>query len=389
MNVGIVADCYQPTISGVVSSILQLKAGLAQRGHRAVILTVDTPGCEEQDPAVHFFPSLPFNTASNFRLGLVNPWAVSRIVRREKLDLIHTHTEFSLGWSARFAARKLGLPLVHTAHTLYQAYQHYLVGSKLLPAGVLQGFLSRFFSGCDLVVCPSSKMQAYIDGFASQVPTVVVGNGVRKGRFRPDLSDREKARTRQGLGVRAGDWVLMYVGRIGPEKRVSQLLAALRPLLHGSSRYKLVLVGGGPSLRRLKKWVRENGLAEQVIFTGPVAWERMPRLYAVAQVLVTASLSEVHPLTLIEAAMCGLPSVVRRDDAYADLVKDGYNGYQVDTDAEIPRRVADILEDEAERRRLARNALALSEPFSAQTHLDRLESLYRRLLRGRPPSARV
>ena len=84
MNVGLFADCYAPTVSGVVTSLLQLKQGLEQRGHKVVVFTAATPGYAERDGSLRPFPSLPFNRASGFRLALVNPQAVLRMVREGK-----------------------------------------------------------------------------------------------------------------------------------------------------------------------------------------------------------------------------------------------------------------------------------------------------------------
>jgi 1,2-diacylglycerol 3-alpha-glucosyltransferase len=86
---------------------------------------------------------------------------------------------------------------------------------------------------------------------------------------------------------------------------------------------------------------------------------------------------------LIEASLCGLPIVARRDRAYAGLVRDGYNGYQVERDGEIAGRIAELLADEARRQALASNALAQSAQFSAERHVAQLEALYRRLLDNR------
>lgn len=81
MNAGIFADCYLPTRSGVVTSIVQLKEGLERKGHRAVILTVATPPWDEKDPTVYRLPSIPFNSANQWRLGLFSRRSVNRRVQ--------------------------------------------------------------------------------------------------------------------------------------------------------------------------------------------------------------------------------------------------------------------------------------------------------------------
>jgi len=133
MNIGLFADCYRPTQSGVVTAIVQLKAGLERRGHRVVVMTVATPPYVEDDAAVYRFRSIPFSQDNAWRLGSFASGGSNRIAERERLDLIHTHTEFGLGWAGRRAAHALRLPWIHTAHTLYEEYRHYLFFGRWLP----------------------------------------------------------------------------------------------------------------------------------------------------------------------------------------------------------------------------------------------------------------
>lgn len=383
MRIGLFADCYHPTVSGVVTSLLQLKGGLEQRGHKVAVFTVATPGYRGQDDAVHCFPSLPFNRASDFRLGLVNPRAVQCTIREEKLDIVHTHTEYSLGWAGKRAARRLGLPWVHTAHTLHEAYRHYLpLGlGRAVPVRFVQNYLRLFLSNCDALVCPSEKARDYFHSFLPDLYAVVIGNGVSRSDFRPHpLSAEQKDRTRRTLGIHPHDQVLLYAGRIAPEKRVVELLDALASLLRARPQVKLLFVGSGPANRDLAAAVERNGLGSQVILAGRVAWSKMHHFYALAHLFVTASLSEMQPMTLIEAALCGLPIVARRDPAYAGLVRDEYNGYQADSDSELVKRADELLTNKTKLHQFSHNALSLSQGFAAATHVDKLESLYRQRL---------
>jgi 1,2-diacylglycerol 3-alpha-glucosyltransferase len=386
MNVGIFTDCYLPTKNGVVTSILQLKEGLERRGHKAIVVTVDTPGYGAQDAGVYRFPSLPFNSAIQVRLGLVSQGRVDQIVQREQLDMIHTHTEFSLGWAAKCAARKMNLPLIHTAHTLYEAYRHYLVLGRLLSARMVQRWLRLFLRDYDVLVCPSTKAYSYFKSFMPEIRSVVIGNGVCNTRFRPGLltaEERDQIRTRLDIG--SSEKVIIYVGRMAREKRAWELLDALTPLLRQYPHYRVLFVGHGPAYPSMVKAARKNGLGRQVIFAGYVDWEQMPSLYSIAHVFVTASLSEVHPMTLIEASMCGLPIIARRDESYLDLVEDGCNGYLVDADSRIATRAAELLGDESQWRRFSRNGLRLSERFHMEIHVEKVEATYRQVIGGGMP----
>jgi 1,2-diacylglycerol 3-alpha-glucosyltransferase len=384
MKIGLFADCYEPTASGVVTSLLQLKQGLEQRDHKVLVFTVATPGYPEQDGAVRCFPSLPFNRASGFRIGLVSPGAVQRMVREEELDVIHTHTEYSLGWAGKRSARRLGLPFLHTAHTLHEAYRHYLPLGGAVPARGVQHYLRLFLSNCDALICPSEKAREYFQAVLPGLNAVVIGNGVSRTHFQPQPSSQEqRAVARQALGLGPTDRVILYAGRIAREKRVVELLDALAPLLQARPKVKMLFAGNGPADGDLAAAVERNLVGPQVVLAGKVEWQQMHRLYSLADLFVTASLSEMQPMTLIEASLCGLPIVARRDPAYAGLVRDECNGYQVASDRAIAARAWDLMQDEEKRHRFSENARALSEGFSAERHVSQLEALYRRVTEGK------
>jgi 1,2-diacylglycerol 3-alpha-glucosyltransferase len=380
MNVGVFTDCYLPTKNGVTTAIVQVRQELERRGHKVVVCTVANPGTVERDLGVYRFPSLPFNAGIELRLGLARQGVIDRIVKREKLDLIHTHTEFSLGWSGKRAARCAGLPLIHTLHTFYPAYRHYLPLGRLLPERAIGRLLARILAGYDAVVCPSEKGRAYLVSCMSTIRTAVIGNGVSQKRFNPErVTQADRDRARAALGIEPEDRIILYVGRLAQEKRVLALLAALQPLLAADARSRVVFVGTGPARDGLAAAARAAGLDPQVLLTGPVPWERMVELYAIAHVFATASLSEIHPMTLIEAAMCGLPIVARRDVSFVGLVRDGYNGFLVDSDRGIAGKLWEILQDETKQRAFAHNALSLSGQFTIEAHADKLEALYRQV----------
>ncbi len=422
MNIGIFTDCYLPTKNGVTTVIAQAKHELERRGHRVVVATVAYPGFTDQksasdietqplrglftfrrgfpipdqlavttgpaeasipDPGdrIHRFPSLPFRPDIELRLGLPRQAAIDRIVAREQLDLIHTHTEFNLGWAGRRAARRAGRPLVHTLHTFYPAYRHYLPLGCLLPERAIAGLLARFLRGCDVVVCPSAKGHDFVTSVAPGLRAAVISNGVAAERFdseRITLADRVRARA--ALGIGPAERVILYVGRLAPEKRTLALFAALRPLLAAQPDCRAAFVGAGPARDELAAAARLAGLERQTQLTGPIPWERMPEIYALADVFATASLSEIHPMTLIEAALGGLPVVARRDAGLCDLVIDGFNGFLVDSDAEIAGRLATVLDDASTRRVFGENARALAQRFTVEAHVDRLETLYRQVI---------
>ncbi|MGD2206746.1 MAG: glycosyltransferase, partial [Anaerolineae bacterium] len=220
----------------------------------------------------------------------------------------------------------------------------------------------------------------YFKSFMPGIKTVVIGNGICKTRFGPDLlTEEEKDQTRKTLGLQPSDKVILYVGRMAKEKRVLELFHVLIPLLQEQPQCKALFVGSGPSLEAMIRAAERSNLQNQVTFTGTVDWEQIHRLYSIADVFVTASLSEVHPMTLLEASTCGLPIIARRDDSCIDLVEDDCNGYLVDSDRQIATKLSETVNDENRLLAFSKNALFWADRFSAKAHVEKLESLYQQI----------
>ncbi|MGE5603673.1 MAG: glycosyltransferase [Nitrososphaerales archaeon] len=391
MNIGIFSDCYLPTKNGVSTAIAQARAELLRRGHEVTLFTVAAPGDSGAGDGcgpVQRVPSLPFNPEIELRIALPRQGCINRAVADAGLDIIHTHTEFGLGRAGQAAARAVGLPTVHTLHTLYPDYRHYLPLGRLLPVRTVDAFVRAFVGRCDAVICPSAKGQAYMASCAPGAATTIIPNGVLPEHFCPTSRLRAaRAEGRAALGIGAEAPVVLYAGRLAPEKRVVALLQALCPILAADPTVAAVFVGPGPQGRTLASFGNAMGVGDQILLVGPAAWEEMPRFYALADVFATASLSEVHPMTLIEAAACGLPAVARDDPGMCDLVLDGYNGFLVDSDASITARLATLLYDAGTRRAFGRNAACLAARLTVGAHVDRLEALYRRAIEIHPRKA--
>ncbi len=330
MHIAFFTDTFSPAREGVTTAILQARAGLHARGHRVTVVTVAKPGALAE-PDVLRVPALPYR--GGVHLGLP-------ALRRppHEVDLIHTHTEFSLGWAGRHLARALGVPHIHTAHTLYGHYRHY---APFIPPGVAYAAWARFMRPCAAVICPSETMQTLVRQHAPSARTVYLPNGLDAARFRP----LGLGPSRADLGLGSADRVVLSVGRLSREKRPRALLAALAPLLRAEADIQLLLIGEGPLKAALQRDARRGGIAGQVHLPGGVPWAGMPEVYEMARVYASASLSENDPMTYLEARACGLPIVARSGTPDA-LGSDGALAAQVrawltgDGFAPAPRQVS-------------------------------------------------
>lgn len=381
MNIALFLDCFTPMKNGVITSALQLKEGLEKKGHHVCIVSVLVKGYENKDPDVLLIPQieLDFGSKQGFGAALVNHKKVINFLKEHKVELIHSHTEFMIGLAAKKAAKKLGIPRISTTHTMWEMYHNYspLLGIKPL----WRTYFRYYMKGTSVIVAPSVKAKKYDNLVVPEIPVQIIPNGIDMAKFKQKPMTKEELHDlRARYHLTPEDKILIFVGRIGPEKRVAELYQSMVPVMKKHPHVKMVFVGDGPAHEELQQKANELGLSGQTIFTGFVDWKEVYRLYSIANLFVTASLSEVHPMTLIEAAICGVPSIARRDDSYLDLIEEGKNGYMANTDEEMTELVENLLLDDKKLKAFSEEALRISRKFSAENHVARMEKLYKKVI---------
>jgi 1,2-diacylglycerol 3-alpha-glucosyltransferase len=364
-----------------------LARGLTAAGHRVVLVAPrrDGPG-----PGMRGIRSLPLLPSIRLRLALPGPGELTRLLRREQVDVVHTHTEGPLGWGARAAAARLELPAVHTLHTLYRHYLHYAAPvprTSRPAAGLLDVGLARFLRGFDLVVTPSVRGRDEVRRLAPRVAVAVVPNGVPAADTTSTSAARQRTadlRTRFHLG--SEDRLLLTVGRVAPEKRTEELLSALLPVVAARPRLRAVLVGGGPLLHRARRIVADRGLDRRVLLPGYLPHADVLALYHLADVLVSASHSENHPVSLLEAAATGVPAVVRGGVGLEELVTP-VTGIVADDDRSLALAAADLADDQERHGRLGAGARRAAAAWSDAAHVVGMRRCYTLAHDGRRPSS--
>jgi 1,2-diacylglycerol 3-alpha-glucosyltransferase len=376
MTIGLVSDCYHPTRNGVTGMVARLAVGLEARGHRVVLVVPRGPGppatnaaaAEGLRPADVERRSLPVVPSIGLRLAPATSRGLARLLRREHVDLLHTHTEGPLGIAARNGAAVAGIPAVHTLHTFYRHYLHYLGPTTFAPRlsrRLLQGALAWFLAPYDRVIAPSPAAVEHAAEVAPHIPAVLIPNGVGRAA---------------GPGDRPAPPALLCVGRIAREKRSALLFEALARHLAPRDDLRAIMVGGGGLLADLRREAGRRGLQGRILLPGYLPHPHVLALYRSASVFVSASLSENHPLSWLEAAAAGLPLAVRRDPNLRELAVDGVTGIVADRDDELVERAIRLLDDPDRRAELGAAARRRARRFSTQAHVQGTEQLYRQLL---------
>jgi glycosyltransferase involved in cell wall biosynthesis len=380
MRIGMMADIYKPHISGITNYIELNKKYLEMRGHEVFIFTFGNLDYPDTETNVIRSPGMPL-----IDTGYYLNFRYSAKARRllQTMDVVHVHHPFLSGRLALRYCRPIDIPIVFTNHTRYDIYaQTYM---PMLPDEVseilLQTYMPNFCEAVDLVVAPSPGIASVLRRLGVEGHIEVVPNGVEISRFQ-----RAKPASRRQYGFRTGDLLYVYTGRLAPEKNLPLLLEAFRGAAQALPNLHLVLVGSGPEEEKLKKMAAKWPVRNRIHFMGRVPYEEIPGFLAMCDAFVTASISEVHPLSVIEAMGAGLAVLGAYSVGVGDTVRDGETGLL--TEATAPAFAAQMtrlaLQPES-RRQFGANARQNSSQYDINRTVSVMLQHYDRLVyRTRP-----
>ena len=347
MRIALFTETFLPATDGVVTRLRHTLEELRAWGEEVMIFA---PRYAEAGPEsfagypIHRVPGIPFLPYPQIKLAPTNPM-VARALRRFRPDLIHTVNPFILGIATPFHARRLGVPLVASYHTNVAAY------TRFYGLGFLYELTRRYtrwiHNSASLTLCTSEATRQYLH--SEGIKRVRLWpQGVDATRFDPAKASKEW-RVRLS-GGHPQDPLLLYVGRLAPEKGIERLGA----IFGGVPDARLAIVGEGPARGEVEKKLRGT----PTVFTGLLRGEDLAAAYASADAFLFPSTTETLGMAMIEALASGLPVVAAESGASREVVSDGENGllYEPVQDGTLVSAVAKVLSDDALHEKLARGA---------------------------------
>ncbi|MEK5466639.1 glycosyltransferase family 1 protein [Paenibacillus sp. FSL R7-0210] len=315
MRLALFTDTFLPQTNGVARTLGRLTSHLHRRGIEHLLFTPKSaPESSYPDP-VRPVASIPFFLYPECRLALPGMSSMQSELAAFAPDLLHLATPFNIGLTGLRYARKQQLPHVASYHTHFDRYLEYYKMRRILP--LYWKYMKWYHRSCDAVLAPSRETLTSLrmEGFTR---LRLWSRGVDCTLYSPERRS-EETRERYGKGAAL---MMLYVGRIAPEKDLTTLLQAMQLLPESvRSKIQLVIVGDGPLLPELKWQAPEN-----VTFTGARHGEELAELYASADLFVFPSCTETFGNVVLEAMASGLPVIAADAGGTRELIAPGVTG---------------------------------------------------------------
>jgi len=375
MKIGIFTDSYKPYTSGVVTSINTFKEELGRLGHDVYIFAPNYPNYEEEERHVYRYYSLPAPTNPDYTLAIPVYPGMRNLLSRLELDIIHVHSPFTMGRVGLHYAKRYGLPLLFTYHTLYDEYVHYVPVAQDLARDVTIKYSSHFCNQCNHIIAPSAEVANRLRYYRVKTPVTIIPTGVPLQRFEKG----DKDWLRKHYEIPSENRILLFVGRLTKEKNLEFLIEAFARVKGKNPKTTLVLTAQGPLESELKRLALSLGLSleKDVIFTGALPFDTLVNVYFSADLFVFSSVTETQGLVLIEAMAAGLPVVAVRANGVNDMVDNDINGKLTSLNLdEFSGAVGEILGNPVLYERYRENALVKADKLSAANMARKLENVY-------------
>lgn len=368
MRIALFTETFLPQTNGVVTRLRYTVEELVRAGDEVLIFAPSGAPAFYSGARIYGVFGVPFPPYPQIRICPPHP-GVPREIRTFRPDLMHAANPFVLGAGCIFYAHRLQIPLVASYHTHVADYTRFYKLGFLESA--TRWWVRTLHSRAVLNLCPSAASRNYL--LNEGVKRVRLWpRGVDAHQFRPDRASKEwRERLSGGYPDKK---ILLYVGRLAPEKDIDLLKAVLLEL----SNIRLAIVGDGPARKVLEREFRGT----PTVFTGFLTGDDLADAYASADLFLFPSTTETLGIAMIEGLASGLPVVAARTGATHEVVSEWENGllYEPGSASGLVAVTRLLLKDDALRYLLSRGARKTAEDLSWKTSTATLRSYYEEAL---------
>jgi alpha-1,6-mannosyltransferase len=327
---------YSP-LSGGVKRYVHEKAAYVHKAttdeHLLIVPGEKTERIDGERSRVYSIRSPLISRTARYR-ALLDLRGVGEILERERPDIIESSDPYQVGWKAISFGKSARIPVVAFYHSHFpEAYLRgaskllgHRAGKSLMSAA--RRYVRKMYNRFEATLVPSEPLSRILEEWGVR-NTRLVPLGVNTSNFTPEGDDSWE--TRQQLGIEPGPQLLLYVGRLAPEKNTAALFEAFEILAkRRRGEFELLVIGDGPQRQQLRRLEEETQSVTWLQYcTDPL---ELARYYRAADVFVHPGMQETFGLVALESQACGTPVVGIRGSRLDRIILHDQEGWAEEND---------------------------------------------------------
>jgi glycosyltransferase involved in cell wall biosynthesis len=366
LKITLVTETFPPEINGVALTLEKLHNFLNISGHRPSVIR---PRRFSETRKPELVQGFPIPMYPKLRFGIGSPLRLYQTIKSKMPDIIHLATEGPLGLACLGIAKSLRIPVVSSFHTNFDLYANdYKMG--FLSSGISH-YLRWFHNQTEATFAPSNACLERLQALGYK-NTKIWTRGVDTSLFNPIQKDMN---FKSKIGLSETDILLLYVGRLAPEKNIGSLLETFKKarstLNKQGKNLFLALVGTGPLVGQ-SDLEKTNG----IILPGELRGNHLAQWYASADIFVFPSTSETFGNVILEAQASGLPVLCLNSQATQERICNHHDGILAANIEEFERLLTDLTADKSKRDYLGKNAFITAKSQKWEDIFNRLYQEY-------------
>ncbi len=369
--------------------------GLAANGHTVMVVAPSQTGRGYKEVDENYeitrIRSFGLTFRKNFRVSVTYDREMRRILNEFKPDVVHVHTQFTVGLGILRAAVHQGIPVVATNHVMPD---NMIKNIKILApvsrpfSYILTEYGALLYRGAKRIVMPTKSAIELFNTDRIEAPALAISNGINLDRFKPG---KPKSELFTKFKIPRDKTLITYIGRVDEEKHIHIMVQALELLRWSGKDFHAVIVGDGNARERLDELITTLQLEDHVTFTGLVSDDDLVQLHRIGDIYVMPSPTELQCLAMLEAMASGKPVVAVDAGALGELCITGKNGHLVAVDdvEAMAKALVDLLDHPKKRATYAKNSVKLAKKHDVKVVIPEFEKLYERVIEENQQSQKL
>lgn len=345
LRVCLLNDSFPPVLDGVANTVVNYAEVIQKKLGSAIVATPSYPGVTDDYsfPVVRY-PSIDVSKSVGYRAGLPFSPATIKELTGFKPDIIHSHCPVASNLLARSLRTNIHVPVVMTYHTKFDIDIANAVKSELMQTAAIKLLVGNIRT-CDEIWVVSRGSGENLRSLGYKGDYIIMENGVDFPRGKSSPEEIAALRLRHQLD--ADIPLFLYVGRMMWYKGIRITLDGLKRVRSQGLPFRMIFIGDGGDFEEIKAYAKKLGLSDVCIFTGAIRDRELLKVYySASDLFLLPSTFDNRPIVVLEAAACGLASLLIRGSSSAENATDGRQALLVNENADaLAQAVASVIKD--------------------------------------------